>query len=189
MPKPPLRPVKAPLVIFCEGEVTEPGWLAGLGRSVGNRALDIRPGPGAPLTLVGKAATEVRRLRAEGETEGEVWCVFDVDEHPRLPEARLVARQAGVHLAVSNPCFELWLLLHFREQPGMQHRRDVSRMLREFLPRYEKSVEFAQTSSHLRDATKRARRLAEDASAVGEPGRNPSTDVYLLVERIMGPGA
>jgi hypothetical protein len=45
----------------------------------------------------------------------EVWCVFDVDEHPKLAEARDQANANGIQLAVSNPCFELWLLLHFQE--------------------------------------------------------------------------
>ena len=30
-------------------------------------------------------------------------------------------------LAISNPCFELWLLLHFQDNPGMQDPRQDQR--------------------------------------------------------------
>ena len=62
----------------------------------------------------------------------EVWCVHDVDDHPRLDEARIMARDNDISLAVSNPCFELWLLLHFREDPGMQDRETLIDKLKEF---------------------------------------------------------
>ncbi|GDX83309.1 hypothetical protein LBMAG42_51200 [Deltaproteobacteria bacterium] len=184
MARPKLQTPKPVLVIFCEGELTEPTWLASLGRAVGNRALDIRPGPGVPLSLVKRAVEELRELRRDGIEDGEVWCVFDIDDHPGVAEARQVARQHGVHLAISNPCFELWLLLHFREQPGMQHRTHIARMLREFVPGYAKYVDFAVTAPTLDAAIVRARRIAEDAAQMGEAGRNPSTDVFKLVERI-----
>jgi hypothetical protein len=40
----------------------------------------------------------------------------DVDEHPRLDEARVQAHDNDIRVAISNPCFELWLVLHFRSQ-------------------------------------------------------------------------
>jgi RloB-like protein len=44
----------------------------------------------------------------------EKWCVVDTDEFD-LDDAARIAAEKSVHLAVSNPCFELWLLLHHRE--------------------------------------------------------------------------
>jgi RloB-like protein len=43
--------------------------------------------------------------------------VFDVEwprNHPGLEEAVKQAYANGIKLAVSNPCFESWLILHFQ---------------------------------------------------------------------------
>lgn len=114
----------------------------------------------------------------------EVWCVFDIDEHPNLNDARQLANARGVELASSNPCFELWLLLHFREQPGAQDRQHVQRMLRTHLPEYEKKVDFRDVVAGLGDAVQRGRQLYEEAAVAGEAGRNPTTEVFRLVESL-----
>lgn len=46
--------------------------------------------------------------------EDEFWAVFDVDHHrdEELSAAVTTAGQKGYRLAGSNPCFEIWLLLH-----------------------------------------------------------------------------
>jgi hypothetical protein len=114
----------------------------------------------------------------------EVWCVLDVDEHPKLHEARQLANARGIELAISNPCFELWLLLHFRESPGAQHRHALQNMMKQFIVSYDKHLDFDLLSSGVVDATRLARRLADDAQEEGESGRNPTTGVYLLTDSI-----
>jgi hypothetical protein len=113
-----------------------------------------------------------------------VWCVFDIDSHPNVEDALQMARDNGIHLAISNPCFELWLLLHLRESPGAQHRHDVQRLLGSFLPGCEKAVDFAMLKGGYRDAVGRATRLDLEARDVDEVGRNPTTGVYRLTEAI-----
>jgi hypothetical protein len=36
-----------------------------------------------------------------------VWCVFDIDEHPVIPEAKDQAPANRIELTISNPYFEL----------------------------------------------------------------------------------
>jgi hypothetical protein len=149
---------------------------------------------GVPWSLV-KIAKE-RKLAAEEQARrtgdenlryDEVWCVFDIDSHPNVADAVQMARDNGIHLAISNPCFELWLLLHLRDSPGARHRHDVQRMLAEFLPGYEKSVDFAQLEAGYDAAVGRATRLDQDAGEMGEAGRTPTTGVYRLTESIRAP--
>jgi len=47
----------------------------------------------------------------------ELWMVIDVDKWPekQLSDVAQKCRQKGYKLAVSNPCFELWLLLHVQD--------------------------------------------------------------------------
>lgn len=39
--------------------------------------------------------------------------MFDRDKHTRLPEALKMAKDNGIKVALSSPCFEFWYLLHF----------------------------------------------------------------------------
>ena len=130
---------------------------------------------------IGRAARE----QDENLAFDEVWCAFDRDQHERFDEALSMARANDLRLAVSNPCVELWLLLHFREQPGARDRADVARLLKEHLPTYEKGVRFTDFAKGLPKAEERAARLAADAEALGDhPHKNPTTGMYLLTQSI-----
>ncbi len=54
---------------------------------------------------------------------------------------------------------------------------------------YDKHVEFERFKDGYAEAVTRAMRLDEPASAVAEPGRNPTTGVYKLTESIRVDGA
>ena len=58
----------------------------------------------------------------------EIWCVFDTDQHPNLAQAINEAGQSEIEVAVSNPCFELWLVLHSQEQTAFIDRHDAQRL-------------------------------------------------------------
>jgi hypothetical protein len=111
----------------------------------------------------------------------------DEHDHSRFNDARQRAHARGIELAVSNPCFELWLLLHFRESPGARHRHHLQHLLAGFLPKYDKHLDFATLQGGVHDATLRAARLDRDAEEEGEPGRNPTTGVYRLTTSIARP--
>lgn len=186
------------LLLVCEGRVTEPDYFRGFEQWARNSsiAIEISTEHGVPLSLVQQAV----RLKEEAEEQArrerdsflqydQVWCVADVDEHPKLAEARALALAKGIEMAVSNPCFELWLLLHFRENPGARHRHHVQDMMERFIPGYDKHLDFDKLAAGVAEATRRARRLDEDAEEEGEPGRNPTTGVYRLTDAIAGTGA
>lgn len=184
---------KRRLLALCEGKVTEPEYLRGYVRLKRNASLELEIAKerGAPLTLVelavtrkGKAARLAKRHGDPFLAYDEVWCVFDVDEHPYLNDAVQLAAANGINLAVSNPCFELWLVLHFRESPGSRHRDEVQRLLERHLPNYDKHLDFNLVASLVPDAERRARRLDADAEEEGEAGRNPTTGMHRLTESI-----
>lgn len=184
---------KPRILVFCEGQNTEPQYIVAFRQWCRNPRVDVEIAKerGVPLTLVTsakerkrRAESEARKARDANISYDEVWCVFDVDEHPKLKEAQNLAHAYGLRLAVSNPCFELWLLLHFRESPGMRHRHDLQKMLAGFIPDYDKHVDFELFKSGYPPAVKRAQRLDEQASDDGEEGRNPTTGMYRLTQSI-----
>jgi hypothetical protein len=88
------------------------------------KTLDLRVEPrregAVPLTLISMAA-DARGKAIDEEAEiDEFWCVFDVEwpiNHPNLHDALDRARRNDIQLAISNPCFELWLILEMQDQP------------------------------------------------------------------------
>jgi hypothetical protein len=134
--------------------------------------------------MKGEAEAAAKRERDENLSFDEVWCVVDVDDHKHLKEAVVTANDNGIKVAVSNPCFELWLVLHFRESPGAQHREKVQEMVGGFVSGYHKHLVFDDFSAGYGAAVKRAQQIDEDCAAMGEPRRNPSTGVYRLTESI-----
>lgn len=181
------------ILVLTEGRVTEPEYLRGFlaWRKNPRVWVEIAPAHGVPLTLVGRAvelqaaaARAAKRAKDENLRFEQVWCVFDIDEHPHVASAVQLAQQHGIQLAISNPCFELWLLLHLRESPGARHRHDVHDLLRERLPDYDKHLRFGDFRGGYDDAVRRAAALDADAERMGETGRNPTTGVYRLTEAI-----
>ncbi len=189
----PHREPRRRILILCEGEVTEPGYFRALIREFRNPLVDIEIDDhgGAPKTLVERAAERkrlsdraARNQRDDFLRYDEIWCVFDVDEHANLPDARQQARAHGIELAVSNPCFELWALLHFQDQTAYLDRRNARSRLKRHLPEYDKDLPFSRLRAAYEEAVRRSQELDRRCEELGAPGDNPSTGVYRLAERI-----
>ncbi len=183
------------MLIVCEGAITEPQYLLGFTRACRNPRvrIEVSDEHGDPKFLVETAKQRKKQAEEDAAREHDdnlafdsVWCVCDVDDHHRLTDAKHMARDNEIDLAVSNPCFELWLLLHFRDSPGMQHRDKIRAMLRAEVPDYDKHVDYPKYAAGYPQAVTRAARMDESAERDGEAGRNPSTGVYKLTEVIRG---
>lgn len=192
--RPPFRQPKRRILVLCEGAVTEPEYLRGFERLHRDALLvvEIAPEHGVPLTLVRLACDRQQAAQRDHRRDANlgydaVWCAFDIDDHPNVGEAREMARDHHIELAISNPCFELWLLLHFRDSPGMQARRDLRRRLDGYLPGYDKHLHFALLADGYARAVDRARRLDVEAAKDDDSGRNPTTGVYRLTESLREP--
>ena len=178
--------------MFTEGEVTEPDYLTEWARL--NRhtvRLDLADYGMTPDALVGRARVHARRnqrsRRADRDFD-EIWCVFDTDEHKKLAQAIEEARQSGIEVAVSNPCIELWFVLHARDQTAHIHRHDVQSLSKDL--RLTDGKRIADTAREtlvvgFEAAKQRARALDVRHARNGSPVRsNPSTDVWRLVDRL-----
>ena len=145
-----------------------------------------------PKTLVAyavarmkEAAREARRRRDENLSYDEVWCVFDVDDHPAIVEAKQQARDNGLKVAVSNPCFELWILLHFQSQTRAEQRSGIRRLCKAYIPDYDKEAKYERLKPSYPTAVERARDLDKWHESRNTTGHNPSTSVHQLTERLM----
>ncbi len=196
--RPPRLVVRPRVLIICEGTKTEPTYFKNFRNQEHNRLIDIivDDTAGVPRTLVNRAV-EIRKAanrRAQREQDAnlrydEIWCVCDVDAHPMLQEALVQARDNGILVAISNPCFELWLLLHFHDQTAHLSRHEAQTQCRVHLSDYEKAVTkeyFRQLQAAYSTAVRRAEHLRNRHQTAGSPlHENPSTTVDRLTERIL----
>lgn len=171
-----VRKERSRLLIVTEGVQTEVQYFTKLkshlrATGVDVIGLDIRGTGRDPLHVVNRAVEESERGRLIGAEGGfdAVRCVFDVDDHSRVREAVDKGIRNGLSLAVSNPCFEVWLLWHYEDC-----RRHVSsEELRKKLRKHGvdgKGVPAGFAFSGLVDARSRAGRAQCEGDVPGNPG-------------------
>ena len=202
------RTVKPVILIVTEGALTEPQYFAHYRNRQTNieiRVIGGRTGGGETdyTSLIRKAA-EYKNKNQMSESNGDaVWVVADGDVNYNSPDpvrekdlmlakARKQADAKGIRLAISNPCFEFWYLLHF--QYTTRYFRDytaVENALTAYLPDYEKSDDvYSQLSERTATAIQNARRVAEYHLRNGNKSPfgiavNPFTDVCHLVKSLL----
>ncbi|MFC9619265.1 RloB family protein [Streptomyces sp. NPDC056930] len=118
--------------VFTEGRVTEPDYINIVRDRAGVAGVEVRiansSAPGSqrkPIKLVEAAVRLMREETREAKRSGlekkywpTVWCMFDRDEHESIDAALKQAREGGVRVAFSHPCFEVWRLLHHKPVTG-----------------------------------------------------------------------
>ncbi|MCL2850133.1 MAG: RloB family protein [Micrococcales bacterium] len=192
-----VRPELRTVVVFCEGQGSEPDYVTGLVRLPEvscNAALHIEISDvhGVPYTLVDNAVALKKR---DAEEVDECWCLFDVEwpqHHPRLAEAVRRANDIpGVQVAVSNPCFEVWLIMHYRDVTAFLTTAEAERQSRAEDGRAGKRINAGDYMSRRRHAVARAKRLEARHRQTGTtmPHDNPSSGVFMLLEAIGADGS
>jgi hypothetical protein len=146
-----------------------------------------------------KALDEFRK-KYKLRRDDELWLVIDVDRWGDKKMAGIAREcvQKRYLLAISNPCFELWLLLHlksldeytpdtldeFRKNAKVGHRRRLEAELVNVLGSYSKSnLNADHFLPHVEIAIERARLL--DANPNHRWPHDLGTRVYLLAESVM----
>lgn len=186
------RPLASRIVVATEGVLTEPEYLKLFNRFHGRRSVrvvSIGVG-GDPRAVVERAIEESKKLKNDRLARRDtVWAMFDRDIHARFDEAIDLARGNNIPLAISNPCFELWGILHYQEQHAELNRHECQRKLGELCPDFN-----ARTGKVFDDwnaieqlymaAVERAETSVQRRDEEGKPGGNPSTTVHKLTEFI-----
>jgi hypothetical protein len=147
------------IAIVCEGQKTEDIYFSGIRREFRLATARLRViGLGVDPFLV---VQEAEALRSDFD---HTWAVFDVEApgahaipHARLHNAVEKARRAGIRCAISNPCFELWLLLHFHRQTAYLNNEAVRAKIRQCNCGYDaKGFDFAKVWPHHQQAIQNA---------------------------------
>jgi hypothetical protein len=193
------RRIKKTLLVFCEGERTEPEYLNALKLQPAIReiaAVEIRVAQASsgavPLTLVRWAIEARGRALSENDEIDEFWCVFDVEwpiNHPNLAEAIALAKANEISLAVSNPCFEVWLILHLKEHGAWLDNDQARKLRRQLDNSTDKGLDPARYMPYVGKASDRAAKLEERHLQDGTlfPNDNPSSGFHRLIASVHAP--
>ncbi|RLB70224.1 MAG: hypothetical protein DRH04_03980 [Deltaproteobacteria bacterium] len=176
-------PYRQLFLVFPEGKLTENLYF----RMFSSRKFTVKVFPNNrksdPIHILQKATDYVRKHGRE--TGDQVWLVIDRDIWPeeQLTDVCTACREQGFVIAVSNPCFEYWLLLHFDSGDGIVDSRGCIRKLKNYLPHFQKGhVEIDRFKPGVQDAIVRAKR--KDRPPTPDWPRSPGSTVYRLVEKL-----
>lgn len=193
------RDVKKIYVIATEGEKTEPKYFNDLKALYRNPLVHVEvlkrqnsaSSPNRVINVLNKFKSLYELKQAD-----ELWILIDKDNwgNRNLSITAAQCRQKKYYLAVSNPCFEVWLLLHLRDISKYgSHKiralsentnRDLEREIRRICGSYNKSnLDSSKFLSTVRIAIRRARKL--DINPQHRWTNSIGTRVYRLAEKII----
>jgi hypothetical protein len=175
------------ILVVTEGRVTEIQYIQGLAQHLKASGLLVetpiaRPSGQDPMRVL----REATRLRDEdlGRYDS-VWILVDVDEHATLDRCLQEAKAENIFVVVSNPCFEIWLLWHFKEVGSHQTTDSLRRRLRGFGQEGKSLMAGFPYPAHEAAASRAG---ALDRRVVcSEVGDNPSTAMPELVGVLRAP--
>ena len=121
-------------------------------------------------------------------------CFIDVDfkngRDQELRAAMKLARQNNVSVFLSNPCFEIWYLLHFRYSTKLYgSNEEVIKELGSYISDYSKSKDVYDVIENKIDQallnTKRLEGYHLENGTNDRLKKLPSTEAYKLIEMIL----
>jgi hypothetical protein len=162
--------------IFCEGESEE------------TYIRHVRAQYRIPVEIVPKITrnqVSERKIResiknSPRHEKDKIYLMYDIDVTGFLSKLETIKKQIKSELIVSNPCFELWYILHFMSQTAEISTDDCIKRLETLCPSYKKGDLPAKLRAKLEEkkteAIKRAKKQA--------PYQNPSTNMHLFLEEL-----
>lgn len=188
-----LRPV---LHLFCEGANTEPWYYKQYIKRfcrVPSRVIIEPTKKNTPVQLV-----QVAKRMKKTHPNDPVWVVYDRESVAKYSEelhqqARQLAEANGINVALSNVCFEVWLLLHRRQSCPACSCCDALTSRKEFkeaFPHYDKADEINFKPEEIDAARRRAEAMNQQTIAGADPKWkypsewNPYTDAYRVLDAI-----
>lgn len=184
-------------LVVSEGEVTEFHYLGAVKRLRRIPSADLvmlPPGPTSPREIVEKAR-DLRKDSSKSDAFDSVWCIFDVEakisqkgRHGLAPALEM-AKDNRILVALSNPCIEIWILLHDEDHQAWICSDKVQSRCAE-LKLIDKKHIVSPDKLLLHYSVARERAVSLDAKHDRDgrsdaQDRNPSSGVYKLVDALL----
>ena len=167
--------MKPNFFVFCEGE-TEIAYVKFL-RSLYRAPIQV-------IVKKGKSnISEDYIERSKNEyvrtEQDKVFLMYDLDVDEMLEQLQKIP---NAELIVSNPCVELWLLLHYQDQKSEISSDKCIKKLQKVSKEYKKGT----LSEDEKEVFAQNKELAIERAKIMTEYRNPSSTVYILLEMLKG---
>lgn len=194
---------KKRVLIIGDGKETEPNYFRGLCREQSVRKRFVvhicRWNGGIAQTTIDEAKAR-QELASQGPAGAydELWCFVDVETGSASPSRQdrdALARNEKLHVVLSNPCFEVWVLAHFdrMSRPFLNCAEVCSEVEKRFVGKFGSTYDktdhevYSQLQLLTQDAIKNARDVLEKDHMWQEDAAscNSCTEVYRYVESLL----
>ncbi len=188
--------MKSCIYVFCEGK-TERLYLQHYeNRTYNVQVIPVNTGHTDAVGIARYAKKYISQHPLELEYGDQGYCVFDSDpgSNPNIAEAfQLIdgMKDKGLDCIFSNPCFEVWFVLHFQDAPHGKTAEQMKREIKEILRKEKGVAEYSESTDiydiindQVEDAVIRAIRLEEKQKqiySVHSHECNPYTDMFKFV--------
>ena len=165
------KQMKPNFFVYCEGK-TEIAYIKFL-RSLYRVPIQVIPKKGK--SNISKDDIENSKRDYVTTNQDKTFLMFDLDVAGVLGHLQKIP---DAELLVSNPCVELWFLLHYQEQKSKLTSKKCIQKLQSFTKDYKKGVLSEEEKNVLaanRDVAIKRAKLLEEYD-------NPSTTIYRLLE-------
>lgn len=192
------RKRKPVMFIALEGKnKTEKLYLRALNKDFGDKySLQFTPGGETDPRNMWHSLQNLMSGSFSMEDEDKAYCVCDSDfesyKQEKLNDLKRNSLQDSAQFIISNPCFEIWLLNHFRYSTRQYSTfQELKSDLCKHIEGYEKNSDYYH--SHLRTKTKEAvlnsnKQIYEvnrDKHSEDKVPKNPGTEMAKLVENFL----
>ncbi len=184
------------VLIVCEGSKTEPKYLGELIACLKLNSANVEVDgscDSSPISVVKYAKQKYLEDKRTGDAFDQVFCVFDKDSHASYEQALSEISNAKpknvFHAINSVPCFEYWILLHFKfttkqweSSGGKSPCENLIKDLKEYLPNYFKGEPGLYRK--FMDKMEPAITYSKKALLQAKEGQtdHPTTKIHALVE-------
>jgi len=179
------------IYIATEGQETEKQYFESSlfrNRRVQVRVLETQDGKSAPSHVFKRLKKLLKEIHYQ--ENDRFWLMVDKDRTKEAHLSKVCSEAFGhkkikINLAISNPCFELWLFLHNNEWvEELVSCKDIEKEIKRLLGSYNKSnIDISTYETKIDHAIKQAKILDKDPSMRWPD--NPGTHVYKVVEEIL----
>ena len=146
-----------------------------------------------PVNMVRALIIEINKQGLNFKHGDKVYCVFDADDNKtkdkQIKDAITVAKNYGIEIIISNPCFEEWILCHFEKSTAKLTNNEAYNKVKKYIKDYHKSYDVYpilvdKTSIAVKNAKIKEKYHINQGRNIYLTISNPSSLVYKIVENL-----
>ncbi|MEM9545007.1 MAG: RloB family protein [Bacteroidota bacterium] len=172
-------------IIVCEGSNREPEYFEYFDRlsaRIKVKAVANIDGKSSPKHMVNNASVTVDQIVLDGG-DYSLWIVIDTDhwiKQGHIPQLKKSCDEQNWNLAISNPCFEVWLNFHLSSRQP-EKSIELCKTWKTFLDKHDTEFSHETLPALIETAIINSKKHFQQKGFLPEPG---STQVFKLAQQI-----